>query len=233
MIIYSSTFKPEHESSARLKGIQQSLDRLQPPERDIGFELRAERHGFDGHFADNPNIEDTDRFFAWMEENGLAISSLFIPFAFHQSTQEMGTEVSLVNGWVDLAGYLDIPMIRLRVFAPEALETATFKNSFQQVKQYILDSEIPCAVSVSDASFDLVNSLLQPVSSSQSLLCGMEMILPDEPQTSELQLPCPLEQLAALSFESDGFITIEQAEQLLAWRNAQDLQKIPMVFFER
>ncbi len=156
------------------------LESLQPLLRDESFhpyqtalDLPVERHGHPGLFSDNPPVDHIDRFMDQLEQNGYRLGIISVPLSTTILFDRKGEELSLLNGWIDMAGYTGCGRFRLIVTEQDRIPEDVLPL-LKEAIAYASDLEIPVTLrGINDSSIETI----RPKTGSQSINIGIEVSL--------------------------------------------------------
>ena len=132
------------------------ISRFHLAQKKYSLELRAHRSGCPGQISDNPAIEWIDMIMHSAEKQDLSFDSLFLPITLNQGDDRIGEEISAADGWTDLAGYMNLNLIRLHLTGTEGLNQENIQNALSLISGYILDSNLKISLSKRESlGFDL------------------------------------------------------------------------------
>lgn len=205
---------------------EQSLSQLEAWIRSIGIletgiriELPIRRAGQEGWISDNPPIDDIDRLLQRVQECGCILGSLWIPIDLLQAEKSTGNEISLIDGWADLASYAGIPLARFALFHAESQLSPPVNDFLRNSIAYMNEMEVGVSLHISDAERPAFVSLIErPVGETQTR-CGLDLYLP----ASQLELSpemdnSPLTVTVALAESITAEAIRYHYERILAWR---------------
>ncbi|MBI1386905.1 MAG: hypothetical protein GC154_00470 [bacterium] len=116
----------------------------------IAFEIAARRARRPGNMDDNPPIEAIDRLIQTVSDFGASFQSIHLPIHLHGDTSQLGGEISAIDGWTDLASYINIPLLRLTPIELDLTQTDV-RGAFNQILGYMAELERKAAISTIDS----------------------------------------------------------------------------------
>ncbi len=128
---------------------------------DFSLELKAKRFGQGGHFEDNPPISRIDSLIRNAEDKNLQFGSYFVPVNLNRSENEIGAEISAVNGWTDLAVYTGAFLARIKFASLPDFSQQAPRNALQQIFHYMFDMDLAVSISVEEKEEPIFLSLIQ------------------------------------------------------------------------
>jgi len=154
---------------------------LIPDEAEILLELSARRAGHLGLLPDNPPIDLLDELMEKAGKNRCRFVSLFTPFTLNQGGEKLEEEISIVNGWTDLAAYMGISLARLKLSAMSAASFPAAQNALSQITGYLSDMDIQASLSAPGLPFSLLQDYVEKQRDKEHPLLGCDWELEAEP----------------------------------------------------
>jgi hypothetical protein len=166
--------------------LQTLVRTLAPVSENVHLELHAQRLGERGQLEDHIGIERVETLFTLAQEHGLIIASLRIPVSLGDCMENQTQEISNIDGWADLAGYSDIPRIRLHFLDSGELFDPAKNTQIASMLNYILESQIQCTLTVENKDALQLQALLDT----------------EYPDTPNLTIAAPMPTDAGLALEN-------------------------------
>jgi hypothetical protein len=158
MLVLSIPASPDRDDDLWLQQAIEFGNALFPPAGSYALELRAKRCGQDGHFEDNPPIGRIDSLLQNAEQKDLHFGSFFTPVNCNRTEEELGLELSAINGWSDLAVYMGIILARLKVSA-WGTNLPVIHHALRQMVQYMQEMELTVSISAPDSILSDIQSM--------------------------------------------------------------------------
>ncbi|MEW6238510.1 MAG: hypothetical protein AB1656_24250 [Candidatus Omnitrophota bacterium] len=155
---------------------------LFPETAETLLELTANRAGLSGFLPDNPPIDLLDELMEKAEKNRCRFVSLFIPITLNQTGEKLEEEISIVNGWTDLAAYMGIPLARLRLAEMSSDSFPSAQNALSQIVNYLSDADIVASLSIPDLPIAQLLDFVEKHRDKEHPLLGCDWELETEPQ---------------------------------------------------
>jgi len=204
---------------------------LAPAIAEPVLELAARRAAQEGHLPDNPPLDQIDALVEFARARGFGFVSLALPVDLEKTGEALGFEISAVNGWTDIAAYMNIAWIRVGLTTPCDLAQPVTRDALRQILDYMRESELNVALSAPDAMIPALETFLKPYQSESGSAMGWD--IPWPPETPELAHPAgggsvPVVALHLPLFAATSHETIHQSLSEIATRFGE---KPPAVVF--
>ena len=175
IIVFSQQQLDRDTPESVFKQIQSWRESLDTGEFDLVLELPIQRIGQSGWITDNPPIEEIDRMMHHASECGCRFGSILLPVNLKQSEENIGNEISSLDGWADLASYAEIKLARIRVLNMNYRTKPRIQEMFDEIIDYITEMDVAVSISSLDSNTPAQSSLLDSIRQNPDRVCGMEM----------------------------------------------------------
>ncbi len=131
---------------------------LIPNHLNFALEIQAKRLDYDGHFEDNPPLGRVDALMQNTEEKQLRFGCVFVPVNLNQPDDQIGNEISAINGWTDLTVYSGIGFVRLELAGMSDLNSKRTHDALKQILNYMLDMDLKVSISFPEPPLNEIKS---------------------------------------------------------------------------
>ncbi len=164
-----------------------SLEEIRRVEANSFIELPIERHGRNGIFSDNPPIDELDVVLQRLLESDSPLGSIHIPLNMDQTEENIGIEISAIDGWADLASYAGIELARFNILSPDTMAQVYVQEALSITIGYMNDQDIAVSLS-SSGDVSMTSNIVEKQKHIPDSKCGLNRII-------DLQDMEPLESL--------------------------------------
>ena len=149
-----------------------SIEEIRKVETNSFIEIPIERHGRNGIFADNPPLDELDVVLQQFLESDSPLGSILLPVNINQTEENIGIEISAIDGWADLASYAGIELARFRILSPDAMTQEYVQKALSITIGYMNDQDIAVAL---DSSGDtgMLSNIVEQQKSIPDRKCGL------------------------------------------------------------
>ncbi|HQH71921.1 MAG TPA: hypothetical protein PK360_07565 [bacterium] len=127
---------------------------------ETALEYAVERPGPGSTGPEQPTIEQIDRLLQMAAGAGCRFGSIHIPVDPAKSDENLGDEISTIDGWTDLASYAEFRAARISLAHPEALAQPGPRQFLQGILEYMDDMDLQAILNVTPASMTWVKEFL-------------------------------------------------------------------------
>lgn len=216
-LILSPSLNPPHDTTEWLHTLQPFLqdDTLYPFQPAL--DLPVKRHGYPGILSDNPPVDRIDRLMDQLQQNTSQLGVISVPLSITILQENTREEISLLNGWIDLAGYTGCGRFRILVNGQETIPEDILPF-LREVIAYAADLDIP--VTLTNVNAASIESVGKKTYAQSSVSLGAELFLSID---NQFQLPDPI------SSSHINLFSIHYSEQLTDWLPQLDSLPHPVV----
>lgn len=147
MTDWNPTLCVRPERHGETAGWLAKLAAARPPGNGLAAaaEIPAGRGDWPGVFGDRANLDEIDGLAEALGERGFKPGALLLPYFHTETPEETGAEISLLDGWIDLAVYLNIGRAGL-IPANAAAERRETLERLAPAVEYALEMDIEVTV---------------------------------------------------------------------------------------
>ncbi len=149
-----------------------SLEEIRKTEANSFIELPIERHGRNGIFSDNPPIDDLDVVLQRLIKSDSPLGSVLIPVSMDQPEENIGIEISAIDGWADLASYAGIELARFTIISLDTLDKEYVQEALSVTIGYMNEQEITVTLS-SSGDDSILSSIVEQQRKIPDRKCGL------------------------------------------------------------
>ncbi|MDX9753778.1 MAG: hypothetical protein RBU29_07440 [bacterium] len=179
-LLYSPPLQIETDLRVWFETIQKRYDFVLQTDPSSKMELRAHRCQSLGQLEDNPPLEEVDSLMDMARVMGMPIGSVLIPLDLNQTEEQIGAEISAVDGWIDLSGYINVDLVRFLLTTRADFKKGYIIAALQHIFHYANESNLTVSIASVPHSEKTILSQIQRFKPTENFPVGLHRILPSD-----------------------------------------------------